>query len=336
MARSTQPSRIYRTALGVQYAGSADQLLKRVASNSVDLIVTSPPFALLREKTYGNQSQANYVDWLARFGRLARRVLKDSGSMVIDLGGAYQQGKPVRSLYNYRVLLKFCDSLGYHLAEEFFWYNPAKLPSPAEWVNKRKIRVKDAINPLWWFSKSENPKADATRVRVDYSPSMQALLRNPDSYYQPGDRPSQHRITRSFGIDNGGALPSNLLQIANTDSSGPYLRMCRLLDQPAHPARFPAGVPQFFVRFLTEPGDVVLDIFSGSNTTGWVAEQENRRWLSFELVPEFARLSALRFLEGRNDQRVADAWGELSTGTLLDLSDAPKSVLPAEDLTATT
>lgn len=104
------------------------------------MIITSPPFALLREKSYGNRNQQDYVAWLLRFGRLAKRALKTTGSLVIDLGGAYQSGTPVRSLYNYRVLTRFCDALGYHLAEEFFWYNPAKLPSPAEWVARSARR----------------------------------------------------------------------------------------------------------------------------------------------------------------------------------------------------
>ncbi|MCL2824750.1 MAG: site-specific DNA-methyltransferase, partial [Polyangiaceae bacterium] len=68
----------------------------------------------------------------------------NDGSFVIDLGGAYQKGVHVRSLYNYRLLLKMCDEQDWKLAEEFFWHNPAKLPSPIEWVNKRKIRAKDS------------------------------------------------------------------------------------------------------------------------------------------------------------------------------------------------
>jgi site-specific DNA-methyltransferase (cytosine-N4-specific) len=121
----------------------------------VDLIVTSPPFALLRKKTYGNEEQEDYVDWLLEFGKQAKRTLKETGSFVVDLGGAYQRGAPVRSLYNFKVLIEFCEKLGYFLAEEFFWHNPAKLPSPIEWVNKRKIRVKDSVNTVWWFSKTE-------------------------------------------------------------------------------------------------------------------------------------------------------------------------------------
>ena len=140
MQANKGPVEIYRTKLGQAFWTRAEEYLPSLQEDSIDLVITSPPFALLRQKAYGNLDQAEYVDWLVSFGPLVRRVLKDTGSFVLDLGGAYQRGEPCRSLYNYRVLLRLCDEHGFHLAEEFFWHNPAKLPSPIEWVNKRKIR----------------------------------------------------------------------------------------------------------------------------------------------------------------------------------------------------
>lgn len=288
---------VYQTKYGTAVAGDSLALLGQLQDESIDLVVTSPPFALLRSKKYGNQNEAEYTDWLAQFGLAAHRVLKPTGSLVIDLGGAYLRGHPTRSLYQYRVLLKFVDELGYHLAEEFFWYNPAKLPSPIEWVNKQRIRVKDAVNTLWWFAKSEWPKANTNNVLVPYSSRMKKLLANPENFYKAQARPSEHSVSTAFSVDNGGAIPSNLLQIANTDSNSPYLRRAREIGVRSHPARFPEGLPEFFIKFLTDPGDVVLDIFSGSNTTGRVAERLKRRWLSFELDREYAALSILRFTE---------------------------------------
>lgn len=294
----------YSTRGGAQIVGDSRDLLRLLPEESVDLIVTSPPFALLRKKAYGNEDQHAYVDWLSEFGRLSLPVLRNTGSLVIDLGGAYQRGAPVRSLYNYRVLLAFVDKLGYHLAEEFFWFNPAKLPSPVEWVNKRKIRATDAVNTVWWLSKTEYPKADVRKVLTKYSDRMEQLLRNPEKYYDPATRPSHHSIGRGFGRNNGGAIPKNLLQIPNTESNSFYLRACKELGLRSHPARFPADLPRFFIEFLTEKNDLVVDLFSGSNTTGYVAEHLGRRWLAFELDPEYAALSILRFLA---DKSVADA-----------------------------
>lgn len=316
-----QSTQVYHTANGLQVAADSREILAVLPGASVDLIVTSPPFALLRKKSYGNEDQESYVDWLCEFGKMAKRVLKDTGSFVLDLGGAYQRGKPVRSLYNYRVLLRFCDDLGYRLAEEFFWYNPAKLPSPIEWVNKRKVRVKDAVNTVWWFAKSDNPKADVSRVLVPYSDRMKTLLKDPEKFYKPKVRPSGHDIAKAFGRNkNGGAIPPNLLQLPNTESNSHYLRACKALGMKSHPARFPADLPRFFIKFLTDKNDTVLDVFSGSNTTGYVAEELGRQWLSIEVDRGFAALSAVRFMEGWNHDSVRTAVDSMIGGEALSLT----------------
>jgi DNA modification methylase len=286
----------YRTRLGACYCGDSLELLETLSDDSVSLVLTSPPFALLRKKEYGNRDQHEYLDWLCDFARIVRRKLKSDGSFVVDLGGAYEKGAPSRSLYNFRVPIRFCDDLGFTLAEDFYWYNPSKLPSPIEWVNKRKLRVKDAVNTVWWFGKTEWPKANASNVLVPYSDRMRKLLDDPEAFYQPAKRPSGHDVSKAFGKDNGGAIPSNLLQIPNSESNGTYLKGCKAVGGKGHPARFPAKLPEFFIRFLTSPGDLVVDIFAGSNTTGSVAEVENRKWISYEADREYVAASAFRFL----------------------------------------
>src|SRR3954452_17707799 len=189
---------LYRTSIGRAVVARAEHYLPLLPENSVDLVVTSPPFALLRQKAYGNRAQDAYVDWLVSFGPLVRRILKPSGSFVLDLGGAYQRGVPVRTLCNFRVLLRLCDEWGFFLAEEFFWHNPAKLPSPIEWVNKRKVRAKDSVNTVWWLSKTEHPKANVRNVLTPYSPRMRKLLEDPEDFIQPKSRPSGHDVGMRF------------------------------------------------------------------------------------------------------------------------------------------
>ena len=169
---------VYRTSRGLQVCGDSRDVLNQLAPESVDLIVTSPPFALLRQKSYGNAEQSDYVSWLCEFGQAAFPTLKATGSFVMDLGGSYQKGKPVRSLCGFRVLLEFCDRIGYRLAEDFYWFNPAKLPSPIEWVNKRKMRAKDAVNTVWWFSKGDWPKADVAGPDALFRPHEAASPRS--------------------------------------------------------------------------------------------------------------------------------------------------------------
>lgn len=312
----------YRTGLGAAYVGDSLNLLAQLPDSSVNLVLTSPPFALQRKKEYGNKEQADYIDWLSAFAALVRQKLRDDGSFVLDLGGAYRQGVPVRSLYNLRIPIHLCDDLGFFLAEDFYWFNPSKLPSPIEWVNKRKLRAKDSVNTVWWFSKTEWPKADVTKVLTPYSERMKKLLDNPDAFYRPKKRPSGHNIGSSFGKRNAGAIPSNLLQIPNSESNGAYLSRCKTVAEKGHPARFPAKLPEFFIRFLTDPDDLVIDIFAGSNTTGAVAEAEGRRWLAFEERIEYVATSVFRFLPSKVDQvDMRGIHAQILSGETLNLRD---------------
>ncbi len=290
----------YYTRYGKCIVGDSLELLKTLEDKSVNLVMTSPPFALLRQKSYGNLAQDEYVDWLCQFGKLVYQKLTDDGSFVIDLGSAYNKGTPTYSLYQYRVLIKMCDEIGFHLAQPFFWHNPSALPSPIEWVNKRKIRAKNSVNTVWWLSKTEWPKSNVKKVLSPYSSRMQHLISYPEDFVKVEgvERPSGHVMGKSsWAKDNGGAIPPNLLQYSNCESNSQYLRHCKVLGIKGHPARFPTSLPAFFIKFLTEEGDVVVDIFSGSNTTGWAAEALNRKWISFELNQEYVASSSFRFLE---------------------------------------
>lgn len=294
----------YSTALGSAFVGDSRDLLRQLPDDSVNLVMTSPPFALQRKKAYGNAEQHEYVEWLAEFGALVFQKLAPDGSLVIDIGGAYEKGVPIRSLYPFRTLIKFCDEIGFSLAEEFYWHNPSKLPSPIEWVNKRKIRTKDSVNTVWWLSKTAWPKANVSNVLAPYSDRMKKLIEDPGKFYTPKVRPSGHDIGAGFGKDNGGAIPPNLLSFPNTESNGRYLAGCKTVGETGHPARFPATLPEFFIKFLTEPGDVVLDIFAGSNTTGEVAEREGRHWMAFEELRPYVAASAFRFADEGTDLRL--------------------------------
>lgn len=308
----------YRTKLGACYVGDALEILPKVIPiGSVDLIITSPPFALRRKKEYGNVEADRYVKWFLNFGRLFHGLLKPKGSLVIDIGGSWNPGQPTRSLYQYELLIELCRMPEYkfYLAEEFFWYNPARLPSPAEWVTVRRVRVKDAVDCIWWLSKGPNAKADNRKVLAPYSESMHELLRRG---YKPKLRPSGHDISTNFNRDNNGSIPPNLLKIANTESNSWYLRRCRESDLKPHPARYPAGLPAFFIKFLTDPGDLVVDPFAGSNVTGAMAECLGRRWIATELNEEYARASKFRFepqgLDGMQSTGRASRGGRVSPG----------------------
>jgi site-specific DNA-methyltransferase (cytosine-N4-specific) len=282
----------HQTDHGSILQGDSLEYLATLKAGSVDLIVTSPPFGLVRKKEYGNVESHEYIEWFRPFGKELKRVLKPSGSLVVDIGGAWIPGQPTRSLYHFELAIMLCRDVGMYLAQEFFWWNPSKLPSPAEWVTVRRVRVKDAVNMVWWFSLSPWPKASNKRVLAPYSDAMKGLLKNG---YRAKLRPSGHDISNKFSTNNGAAIPPNLLAIPNTESNSYYLRYCEQHKLKPHPARFPAALPEFFIRMLTNEGDVVVDPFAGSCVTGEVSERLRRKWTCIEMREEYLRGALGRF-----------------------------------------
>ena len=290
--------RLYSTRLGVMLEGKAEVALKsrffECYRHRVQLIFTSPPFPLNRKKAYGNLRGEDYVKWLARFSLLFKDIIKPNGSIVIEMGNSWSIGQPVMSTLALESLLAFRERGDLNLCQQFICQNPARLPSPAQWVNVERIRVKDTFTLIWWMSPTTRPKANNRNVLNPYSCSMKKLLDT--ETYNAGKRPSEHHIgADSFLKDNGGAIPSNVIIAANTRSNDPYLEYCKANESLPHPARMPDKIANFFIRFLTDPNDLVLDPFAGSNVTGAVAESLGRRWVSVEVNQEYAQASRSRF-----------------------------------------
>lgn len=338
----------FETSHGAAYQGDSRELLDKLPENSVNLVVTSPPFGLRKKKEYGNKDPEDYNEWFLKFVEKVYNVLTEDGSFIVDIGGGWESGKPVRSLYHFELLTSIAGDDGpFNLAQDFYWYNPAKLPTPAQWVTIERIRVKDAVNHVWWFSKSERPKADNRRILKEYSDSQKKLMKEG---YRDKKRPSGHDISNKFdnpenadgairpnfwnSINSGDYTPEfidilqdadvseelievaeendvlnklvesilsqhvedNVLELANTASNTHYLKACKEVGVEPHPARFPRQLPEFFIKFLTEKGDIVLDIFAGSNMTGRVAQDLDRQWLAFEYQEKYLQTAKLRFM----------------------------------------
>jgi len=331
-AEPTSSSPLYRTSRGSAYVGdSLAGMREHLTDESVAAFIFSPPFALNHEKEYGNKPDNEYLDWFREFAVVMWDKLRSDGSLVIDLGGAWQKGLPVRSLYQFKLLIDLCEGLGdknFCLAQEFYWYNPSKMPLPAQWVNVERSRVKDSVNVIWWLSKSDRPKANNRHVLRPYSKAMEKLLKR--QTYNGGKRPSGTTVNpESWKTRHKGAIPPNVheaafgpadartdqdtlrenfLRVGGSESASRYHRAFKALethysDRPdalrerirKHPARFPPQIPAFFIDFLTDPGDLVVDPFAGSNVTGQVAEQSDRAWASFELHRYYLELSIARF-----------------------------------------
>jgi site-specific DNA-methyltransferase (cytosine-N4-specific) len=292
--------------LGKIEAFLASSVARRLRG-TVDLIFTSPPFPLKRKKRYGNLDGEEYLRWLSELAPRLRRLLRDDGSLVIEVGNSWEPGSPTMSTLALESLLAFKKAGEFHLCQQFICNNPARLPSPAQWVNIERIRVKDSFTHVWWLSPSERPDASNTRVLAPYSDSMRALLKRQS--YNSGRRDSGHDISETgFLTDNGGAIPGNVLSFSNTASGDRYRRYCREQNIRPHPAPMQAKLAEWFIRFLTQENSFVFDPFGGSNTTGAVAEGLKRRWVSVEPELEYIAGSVGRFPD------------ETSVKTLLDFS----------------
>src|SRR2546425_1907215 len=295
-------SPLYTTDRGAAYLGDSLDILAALPDNSVDLVFTSPPYALHFKKEYGNVAKDEYVTWFLPFAKQIHRVIRPDGSFVLNIGGSYNKGEPTRSLYHFRLLLALVDDLGFHLAQECFWFNPAKMPMPAEWVTVRRIRIKDAVEYVWWLSKTPWPKANNRAVLKPYSKDMERLNRRG---LNRTTRPSGHNIKPSFSqVEPGGSIPPNiveeelpttLLKLGNNAANDSYTERCKMAGMKIHPARFPAALPEFFIKLLTDEGDLVLDPFAGSNTAGAGAEKLQRRWVAIEKVRAYLEGGKFRF-----------------------------------------
>lgn len=287
----------YTTELGAAYLGDALDIVKNLRSDTVDLIMTSPPFALLRKKKYGNEKPSEYAKWFIPFAEEFKRILKPRGSLVIHIGGSWVKGKPVKNYYQYELLVKLCNELGFYLAQDLYWFNRAKLPGPAQWVTVNRWRLKDAVDQIFWLSKTPYPKANNRRVLKEYSDAMKELLCD-KNYYKPNvSRPSEHRISEKFYNGHKGAIHPNIFQYSNTDSQSKYIRLCRKFGIKPHPARYPIALPEFFIKFLTNRGNKIVDPFAGSNVTGEAAEKLERSWISIEIEPKYVQGSLFRFFD---------------------------------------
>lgn len=337
---TTMAQATHSTALGSYYVGDSTNLLRSSEfehlKGRVQLILTSPPFPLNSKKSYGNEKGEAYKEWFVGLAKTFSDLLTEDGSIIIEVGNSWLPDRPVQSLLHLESLIGFVNhpDANLRLCQQFVCYNPARLPSPAIWVTVKRIRLTDSYTNVWWMSKSDFPKADNRKVTRAYSKGMRSLLKRQS--YNAGRRPSEHVISQNaFLTDNGGSISHNVFEmeamdknrevrlpnafsLSNNSSNDYFMRTCREKNITPHPARMPDGLVSFFMQFLTDPGDIVLDPFAGSNTTGYVAELLGRKWVSIEALEQYTEQSLIRFgdpaLKATEDETSATEQKQLFEG----------------------
>lgn len=271
--------------------GDCLEIMSGMEEASVDMVFTSPPYAD-QIKNYGavvkKIKPIEYIDWFLPRAREIYRVLKPSGSFVLNindkLDGKYQ------SLYVFKLVIALCEDVGFHLVRDYIWYNPA---TPPNVFSRGKMgRTKKSHEYCFWFSKSEEWTFNMDPIRKPYSKDMQRFL-NGEGHGDRADntRPSRHNFDLSHAwTDKGGSDPGSVIVLGNTSSNDRFQRLCKEKGI-RHPARFPQKLAEFFILSGTDVGDLVLDPFAGSGTTAVAAEKNHRNWMCIDVNQDYCDLA---------------------------------------------
>lgn len=285
---------IYSLDDGLAFLAHAEEAAGAIAPDSLSLIMTSPPYPVVNRE-YGRFSVPEWLDWMGGLVGLWRDLLREDGTLAVNLGDVFVPGTPTLSPYVERFTLDTLDRHGMHLASRLVWASNNKLPA-LEWCVRRGAVLRNAVEHVLLFSKSAMPSWDNRRVpREPYVHRSAAQIAS-DARRTNARRPGGYDINEAaFSRTGEGRIASNLIVSGGVGGGGIYAKRCREAGFPLHPARFPEEVPRRVIQLTTAPGQTVYDPMAGSNTTGKVALDLGRRFISSEPVLEYAQGSAFRF-----------------------------------------
>ncbi|AXK44060.1 site-specific DNA-methyltransferase [Erythrobacter aureus] len=290
-----RPVTVFFTPNGCALWGMAEDAASVIDPGTVRLLLTSPPYPLKTKKEYGNKVGQEYIDWLCSIIERLMPVMESNGSLVLNLGDTWLKNSPTVSMYQERTIIALQDRLGLHLCQRLLWHNPSALPVPSNYVGVERIRLKQAVECLWWLSPEDRPYADNRAILEPYSDRMKKLIEKGGAVRSK--KPSGHATREgSFAADNGGSIAPNIFRIPNSGDQQ-YTRACRDAGLPPHPARMPIPLASKMIEFLSQPGEVVFDPFGGSGSTARAAEDLGRHWITTEAAREYVEGAKLRFSE---------------------------------------
>jgi len=261
------------------YCGDCETILKNFPDNSIDLIVTSPPYADQRSKTYGGVHPDQYVEWFLPKSAEFLRVLKPTGTFILNIKEKAMDGE--RHTYVLELILSLRKQ-GWLWTEEFIWHK--KNSYPGKWSN----RFRDAWERCLQFNKDRKfaMYQEAVMVPVgDWAKTRLSRLSETDKIRDESKSQSGFGKNVSSWVGRDKVYPTNVLHMA-TESTNKN-----------HSAVFPVELPEWFIKLFTQAGDVVLDPFSGSGTTAVAALQQGRQYVGIDMNPEYCQLAEERIAE---------------------------------------
>lgn len=254
------------------YLGDSAEILKKIPDNTIDLIITSPPYADQRKNTYGGIHPNKYVEWFLPISEELLRVLKPSGTFILNIKEKVVNGE--RSTYVIELILSMRKQ-GWLWTEEFIWHK--KNSFPGKWPN----RFRDSWERLLHFNKDKHFNMYQDKVMVpmgDWAKTRLKKLSETDKIRDNSKVGSGFGKNISNWLNRDKAYPSNVLHLATE------------CNNKNHSAAFPEELPEWFIKLFTKEGDTILDPFMGSGTTLIVAKRMNRNSIGIDIIPEYYQM----------------------------------------------
>lgn len=254
------------------YLGDSKNELKKIPNNSIDLIVTSPPYADQRKNTYGGINTDKYVEWFLPISEQLLRVLKPTGTFILNIKEKVVEGE--RSTYVMELIIAMRKQ-GWLWTEEFIWHK--KNSYPGKWPN----RFRDSWERLIQFNKEKHFNMYQEEVMVPMGDWAKARLKKLSETDKMRDN---SKVGSGFGknisnwLDRDKAYPTNVLHLATE------------CNNKKHSAAFPEELPEWFIKLFTKEHDTILDPFMGSGTTLSVANRMRRNSIGIEIIPEYYKM----------------------------------------------
>jgi DNA modification methylase len=260
--------------------GDCLEIMKIISDNYIDMVFTSPPYAERRKTTYGGINENKYTDWFMPISIEIKRILKPTGSFFLNIKPHTIKGE--RSLYIYDLILRLKKETGFMFIEEYCWTKNA-------FPGALKGRFKNAFEPIYHFTKNPpneitfNPVACGTPIKEE---SIARTYRKQCGAPKNGSGMTGINTTniRNLGL----ARPSNVINVNNVSN--------QFSDKQLHPATFPEGLVEFFVKSFTNEDDIVLDPFAGSGTTGITCKKLNRNYILIEKEQKYVEIIKNRLM----------------------------------------
>ena len=287
----------FSTELGIALWSSCDVLAR--LDEPIVCAVTSPPYALARPRRYGNPPLSEYVDFVCKCMEPIAKNLAHGGSVALNISNdIFEAGSPARSLYRAHLVIALNSRLGWELLDELVWFNPSKAPGPVRWASLERMQLNVAYEPVYVFTNSARASlADNRRVLQPHTDRHLKLIRGGGEQRKAVSSDGAYRVRHgSYGNETAGRIPKNVLTFGHRCADQIQMRKAAAaVGLPAHGAPMPLSLAKFLVSYLSAPGDLVVDPFGGSMTTGKAAEELGRRWVCTDLMLEHVMAARFRF-----------------------------------------